>query len=334
MEFQFMDPVADFEALFTSVASGGVDGFNVSSPNASFPLKTKCKNDQLTELLVTHMESMEHDKLENIVNKTVKDLDDNDVLDADGNIKYMQEKDGTFITEDIEYLEAGQVVNMKCKDPILRPSADRYDLDSSDGLVTAVCQPDGNYSVRVTQLGPCVAVCDQTKIPIPGLDTGLVLHGILGHSAKRVKLVQDIEPTEFIWANDRLVYKCREKNYGIEGGADVTLDRYQCTNQTVYNAPIDGQPNTGTWPKCKPQTYMVIEGVERMLEKYDERIENRYKLIRYQEEDAQEHITLNNHVLNVTVPTVAVTVVLIIIALLCSRNDSPICSICASKHDP
>lgn len=32
---------------------------------------------------------------------------------------------------------------------------------------------------------------------------------------------------------------------------------------------------------------VVIDAVEKMLEKYDFRISNRYKLIRYEEEDAQ-----------------------------------------------
>ena len=43
-----------------------------------------------------------------------------------------------------------------------------------------------NYSVRVTQLAVCIVVCDQSKIPTPGLETGLVLAGTYKRKAGSV----------------------------------------------------------------------------------------------------------------------------------------------------
>merc|ERR1712015_455669 len=52
---------------------------------------------------------------------------------------------------DLLLLEAGQEIDITCKDPLARPSQDWYDLDPWDGKVTAVCQEYGEYSVRKTQ---------------------------------------------------------------------------------------------------------------------------------------------------------------------------------------
>jgi len=320
--------VTNFEDLITSVIDGGVGDLNLTAANLTLPPLTTCPNSQLTELLPTHMDSMTHDKPETYINKTIKNEDGTDVLDSDGNPKLLIVNKAPVL-EDTTRLKAGQEVNMWCKDLKTQPSEDIYDLDPFDGKISAVCQPDGMYSVRVTQLAQCITVCDQSKIPLPDLKSGLVIKGIKARGDTKVKLVMDFAPEEFIWAGDRLVYGCRQKNYGVEGGADITLDRYMCTNYTNFDTPQEA----GRWPVCRPQAHMIIDAVERMLEKYDVKVENRYKLIRYQEEDGKDSIVINDHMMNVTVPTVASMIILIIIALLCSRNDSPICSICASKND-
>ena len=71
---------------------------------------------------------------------------------------------GAVVQYDSVQLEAGQEVELTCKEPLARPSQDwcvlycsitrctvvgRYDLDPHDGRVTAVCQEDG---VRSTVL--------------------------------------------------------------------------------------------------------------------------------------------------------------------------------------
>ncbi|XP_023342385.1 uncharacterized protein LOC111712099 [Eurytemora carolleeae] len=189
------------------------------------------------------------------------------------------------------------------------------------------------YSLRVTQLAPCIFVCYQTDIPLPGLETGLVLIGITPAGSARMRPISSVDPDEYIWAWDRLVYGCRIPNYGIEGGSDTVLDRYQCTNTSTYNAPNPKDPgSTGAWPKCRPQSYMVVDAAIKMLARYDERVENRYKLILFKELDGEDNITFNDHLISVTLPTVIVMVMIILVALFCSRNNSPICSICASKE--
>ena len=50
---------------------------------------------------------------------------------------------------------------------------------------------------------------------------------------------------------------------------------------------------------------VVIRAVETMLDRYDRRISDRYKMIDYQEQDNQkEIIVLSNYFLNTTVPTI------------------------------
>ena len=50
---------------------------------------------------------------------------------------------------------------------------------------------------------------------------------------------------------------------------------------------------------------VVIRAVEAMLDRYDRKISDRYKMIDYQEQDNQkEIIVLSNYFLNTTVPTI------------------------------
>ena len=48
---------------------------------------------------------------------------------------------------------------------------------------------------------------------------------------------------------------------------------------------------------------MVIQAVELMLDRYDRRISDRYKLIEFREEDNQREVeALSDYFLNVTIP--------------------------------
>ena len=72
---------------------------------------------------------------------------------------------------------------------------------------------------------------------------------------------------------------------------------------------------------------MIIQAAEVILNKYDLRISNRYKLINYEEEDAVRNLKIGpDHFLEVTVPAVAVMLMGVIFVLLCARWD-PIHSI-------
>ena len=65
---------------------------------------------------------------------------------------------------------------------------------------------------------------------------------------------------------------------------------------------------------------MIIQAAEVILNKYDLRISNRYKLINYEEEDAVANLRVGpDHFLEVTLPAVAVMLISIIFVLLCAR---------------
>ena len=65
---------------------------------------------------------------------------------------------------------------------------------------------------------------------------------------------------------------------------------------------------------------VIIQAAEVILNKYDLRISNRYKLINYEEEDARANLKVgSDHFLEVTVPAVAVMLMGIIFVLLCAR---------------
>ena len=55
---------------------------------------------------------------------------------------------------------------------------------------------------------------------------------------------------------------------------------------------------------CMSFLIVVVGAVEKMLDRYDRRISDRYKMIGYQEQDNQkEIIVLSNYFLNTTIPT-------------------------------
>ena len=71
---------------------------------------------------------------------------------------------------------------------------------------------------------------------------------------------------------------------------------------------------------------VIIQAAEVILNKYDLRISNRYKLINYEEEDARANLKVgSDHFLEVTVPAVAVMLMGIIFVLLCARYTSLYC---------
>ena len=150
-----------------------------------------------------------------------------------------------------------------CRNPLSRPSQDWYDLQPHDGAVTAVCQYDGTFSVRATQLAPCITVCDQYNIPTPDMVAGLQFQGIKRRTTGRLEKVDQMVPEAFIWAEDALVYQCKEPQYGIRGGVDRVLDMFTCLAGTgLYSAPrglnTHREDEQEPWPVCQPQIYSEL----------------------------------------------------------------------------
>ena len=129
--------------------------------------------------------------------------------------------------------------------------------------MTAVCQYDGTFSVRATQLAPCITVCDQYAIPTPDMVAGLQFMGIKRRTTGRLEKVEKMIPEAFIWAEDALVYQCKEPQYGIRGGVDRVLDMYTCLAATgQYSAPrglnTHREDEQEPWPVCQPQIYSEL----------------------------------------------------------------------------
>ena len=68
---------------------------------------------------------------------------------------------------------------------------------------------------------------------------------------------------------------------------------------------------------------VIINAAELMLIKYDFKISNRYKLIRYEDDDATAKLKIGqNHFVEITLPGVAAMLSFILFVLLCSRYDN------------
>merc|ERR1712037_838464 len=192
IETQFMDDtmeMSDFSTLMNEVLA--MD--KTPTADAEYKNLTKCLNSNLTDLIAQMMPTMEDDKPRQWINETVKN-DDGTVRMvnrtwSNGTVWRDPTDNSTQLVEklriplrkiDLLLLEAGQEIDITCKDPLARPSQDWYDLDPWDGKVTAVCQENGEYSVRTTQLALCQVVCDQLSIPQPDLESGLVSRECVG----------------------------------------------------------------------------------------------------------------------------------------------------------
>ena len=151
----------------------------------------------------------------------------------------------------------------------------------------------------------CSAICGEL-IPEAPYATDLYLSHIIPFldpdSARNVSDYNDTDTDDgdFLIAGDRLVYHCRTPYWAVHGGVDEFTDEFMCTDEGVLNTP----ESASAWPVCKQQYNMVILGVELMLDRYDRRISDRYKLIDFREEDAQkEVVSLADYFIEVTVPT-------------------------------
>ena len=84
--------------------------------------------------------------------------------------------------------------------------------------------------------------------------------------------------------------------------------------------------------KHKQYFSVVITAVEMMLDKFDRRISDRFKIIDYKEEDNAKLVSaLPNHITNVALPVALGLAAFILICFCCARDSSPVCKLCKSK---
>merc|ERR1719400_2077414 len=94
----------------------------------------------------------------------------------------------------------------------------------------------------------------------------------------------------------------------------------------VFNVPLHPED----WPRCSPQQGMVIAAAELMLQRFDRKISDRYKLIGYKEDDFQKEIIYfsSSYFTNVTIPVLLALTMLVFCCCICTRNGSPMCTMC------
>jgi hypothetical protein len=128
-----------------------------------------------------------------------------------------------------------------------------------------------------------------------------------------------------MFAGDILVYRCRTSKWGVSGGLDEVLDVFGCAQDGLLDTPDVKKGEE--WPRCSPQQdseeknrntfgtlltvtffaffLVIIMAAEMMLDKFDRRISDRFKMIDYREEDNQKKIvSRNNFLIGVTLPVV------------------------------
>ena len=78
---------------------------------------------------------------------------------------------------------------------------------------------------------------------------------------------------------------------------------------------------------------VVIAAAELMLQRFDRKISDRYKLIGYKEDDFQKEIIYfsSSYFTNVTIPVLLALTMLVFCCCICTRNGSPMCTMCDSK---
>ena len=110
-------------------------------------------------------------------------------------------------------------------------------------------------------------------------------------------------------------------------GPDSYHDAFKCTANGVYDTPSDEDDPPREWPACKNQSdsktifstdcrmpyqapsyfslylSVIVTAVEIMLDKFDRKISDRFKIIGYKDDDNAKLVSsLPNHISNVAVP--------------------------------
>merc|ERR1719510_1429042 len=155
---------------------------------------------------------------------------------------------------------------------------------------------------------------------------------------KKLDVFETFEKQKHLFSGDTLVYHCDNEIDGVYGGIDESFESFKCTDEGIYDVPNPSKQQLERgehgWPLCISQEGIVVGAVEKMLDRYDRRISDRYKMIEYQEQDNQkEIIVLSNYFLNTTIPTMMGLAFVIFLCCCCTRKGSPICNLCRGDSE-
>lgn len=113
------------------------------------------------------------------------------------------------------------------------------------------------YALEIVKGGvpPCKAIC---KDPLPNATeiSGLELTEIIPivSPKMRANAQEKYAERDYLYAGDKLVYKCKEENHGVYGGPDTETAVYGCTDKGIYDTPDpEDDENPRDWPKCAHQ---------------------------------------------------------------------------------
>eukprot|EP00095_Tigriopus_kingsejongensis_P008505 maker-scaffold181_size278858-snap-gene-0.13 protein:Tk08505 transcript:maker-scaffold181_size278858-snap-gene-0.13-mRNA-1 annotation:"von willebrand factor type egf and pentraxin domain-containing protein 1-like" len=235
-------------------------------------------------------------------------------------------------------VKKGEVVELRCvsTDPIQYPLWDNKDHDAEDTKLTVTClapsKPGQRGSWSLPQVPKCASICREF-LPEATFESDLLLQSVIPvkNATHLVDYQMYNKSSSFMYAGDKLMYVCQTEHWGINGGVDVAHDEFGCTGDGILNTPR-GMAFKDPWPHCAPQQQMVIGAVGKMLDRFDRRISDRYKLIQFRETDNDREINqLSNFLMEVTLPVVLSVMLLIVVVCACSRPASPMCKLCESK---
>jgi len=216
----------------------------------------------------------------------------------------------------------GSTVDLYCEDYWKKPKKDTWDDDKTDGIVTALCQPNLKFSVPydISSWGSCLAKCPASK-PVP--PEPLDKHKLL--LLDEVYMTQE-KVLEELWEGEEIVYKCKNDTLVINNNPDQKTVKYKCRVSGRYNSP-DGDEE---WPVCtkKPIRPEIMRAIRLMTSKFDKNIEYRNAL--YGGSSLEEGGTseMTKRFLAVTLPSLLTMIALIVLLCCCTRPDSIICKIC------
>ncbi|XP_059084326.1 uncharacterized protein LOC131881466 isoform X1 [Tigriopus californicus] len=235
-------------------------------------------------------------------------------------------------------VEKGQIVELRCvsTDPMQYPLWDTEDHDGNDKKLTVTCLaptiPGQRGMWSLSEVPKCASICKQF-LPEAEFESDLLLQKVIPirDPMNPVDYTEYNKTSSFMYSGDKLLYMCKTEYWGLHGGTDEFHDEFGCTDEGLLNTPR-GSAFDDPWPHCAPQQQMVVTAVEKMLDRFDRRISDRFKLIQFREIDNEREIVqLSDYVLEVTLPVVLSLLLFVLVVCMCSRPGSPMCKLCESK---
>jgi len=224
--------------------------------------------------------------------------------------------------KDMYEVMVGATVDLYCGDYWKKPKKDSWDDNSTDGILTALCQPNMKFQLPydISSWGSCLAKCPAVK-PVP--PTTLVPDKQLVIDTKYMLEKADLE----LWEGEDLVYMCYNETLVINNNPDMKSIKYKCKNTGLYNVPVI----VDEWPVCtkKPIRPEIKEAIRLMTMKFDKNIEYRNALYGgVGREQAGGTPEWQIRLFSISMPAFLGMVVTIMLLCCCTRPDSIICKIC------